>query len=501
MRVFIADDESLVRLSLRSMLEELDSFPVRIVEEAANGEEMIERLKECQPDIAFVDVRMPKCNGLEAIKTGKTISPRTQWVILTGFSEFSYAQEAIRLGAANYLLKPASPEELEKVLHDLYLSYQDQLKRQNKAFANEMMALFHGLSAVEEINGDGLPSNSRFLGAVFYVDSHLPEKTIAERLRKSAFEIQRIITKFLSPDSRIALFPLPNGEWMTIGCWGFTNGSEGKKRINLYFDEIKAGFTRFSAEDLSITMIHGKECHSIDSLYRQASLIQEHSPCRTVVGMNRCWRFEDLQIHHKDSMMRGLSELLISISKFYKEKRYLEFMKTLTKLEKYRYPLNDDEKLWDHAQKFLKVSTGCEWTGGKDFNTWLNKLQAHGENLLTHNQKDENRQHDAVDQVIAFIDQHYMNDIGIGQIAETLGVTPNYLSTLFRKKTGTTFMKYLTRIRMLKAKELLTKSDIQVQQVAEQVGYYSVRHFTKLFTEFAGCYPSEYRKQQKHIAK
>jgi two-component system response regulator YesN len=90
-----------------------------------------------------------------------------------------------------------------------------------------------------------------------------------------------------------------------------------------------------------------------------------------------------------------------------------------------------------------------------------------------------------------------MYDIGIGQIAEQLHMTPNYLSTLFHKKTGSTFMVYLTKTRMLRAKELLADPHIQIQQVAEQVGYSSARYFTKLFTESVGCYPSEYRSRFK----
>ncbi|MOA39027.1 HTH-type transcriptional activator Btr [compost metagenome] len=73
-----------------------------------------------------------------------------------------------------------------------------------------------------------------------------------------------------------------------------------------------------------------------------------------------------------------------------------------------------------------------------------------------------------------------------------MDVTPNYLSSLFHKKMGETFTKYLTHIRMVKAKELLLRNPgLKVQEVAEQVGYYSTRHFTKLFLDHFDCYPSE----------
>ena len=111
--------------------------------------------------------------------------------------------------------------------------------------------------------------------------------------------------------------------------------------------------------------------------------------------------------------------------------------------------------------------------------------------------KEEFQNTDIVDQVIAFMHENYMTNIGIGQIAERLNITPNYLSTLFHKKTGINFLTYLKKIRMLKAKELLTDPNIQVHQVAEQVGYFSPRHFARLFAEHYGCLPSEYRDRHK----
>ncbi|WJE50720.1 response regulator [Bacillus cereus] len=496
MRVLIADDEGLIRTSLRSMLEELD-FPIEFGGEAANGEEMIEKLKETEPDIIFVDIRMPKLTGLEAIKIGKTISPWTQWIILTGFSEFIYAQEAIQLGAANYLLKPVSLEELEKALQQLFEQYQKHLIRLNKGFENDMVALYHGLSSVNEIDNEGMISNSGLKSAVFYVDSHLEEKAKAEHLRKFRYSLQETVSHFLSPGVRIALFTLPNGELITVVCWGCTKGSreESKSNIRQYFKIITDTLTRFCNADLSITMIESEECSSFDSLYYQINKVQANSPLRTVLGSGRKWDLAELNIDRIDSKTNELSAFLIKLSKYYKERLYLEFMKTLSALEKQLPRMDLTVAIKKNIQHFLLASTGCHLNVNEDITSWMKQLQTHSDNLLARNQKDENRQQDIIDQVITFIEQQYINDIGIGQIAEKFGVTPNYLSTLFRKKTGITFMKYLTQTRMLKAKELLVEPHIQVQQVAEKVGYYSTRHFTKLFTEFAGCYPSEYRKQ------
>nr|WP_275691036.1 AraC family transcriptional regulator [Paenibacillus aceris] len=124
---------------------------------------------------------------------------------------------------------------------------------------------------------------------------------------------------------------------------------------------------------------------------------------------------------------------------------------------------------------------------------WIHKLKKHGQSLLNDIRKAE-RPQNIIEQTLIFIENNFMHDISILQIADELQVTPNYLSTLFHKKMGDTFIKYLTRLRLIKAQELLADTQSQVQIVAEMVGYSNTRHFTKLFTEFTGCYPSVYKK-------
>lgn len=101
-----------------------------------------------------------------------------------------------------------------------------------------------------------------------------------------------------------------------------------------------------------------------------------------------------------------------------------------------------------------------------------------------------------VSQVQEYVRGAYMRDIGIGQIAFHLGVTPNYLSSLFHRETGTTFVRYLTGLRMDKARELLAVPGALVQDVARAVGYASVRHFSRLFQRHFGGHPSEVRVEK-----
>jgi two-component system, response regulator YesN len=114
--------------------------------------------------------------------------------------------------------------------------------------------------------------------------------------------------------------------------------------------------------------------------------------------------------------------------------------------------------------------------------------------LLNENIFDQN--FEIIDQVKKFVDKNYMNNIGIAQIAYDHKITPNYLSYLFHKKTGINFMKYLTDIRMLKAKEMLNIPGIKIHKIAENVGFNNSKHFTKIFLKYYNCIPSEFIKSK-----
>jgi YesN/AraC family two-component response regulator len=120
MRLLIADDERPARFVLRSLLEE-QGFAPEAIAEAAGGRELVEAARAMRPDCAFVDVRMPGIDGLEAIEAAAPSCPGSRWVVVSSHAEFEYARTAIRLGVTEYLLKPVRPEELASCLGRLGL--------------------------------------------------------------------------------------------------------------------------------------------------------------------------------------------------------------------------------------------------------------------------------------------------------------------------------------------------------------------------------------------
>jgi two-component system, response regulator YesN len=498
MRILVADDEYLVRASLISMLDELN-LPIHSLQEATTGEQLIDIVRHDFPDIAFVDIRMPGLNGLEAIKAAKSLSPQTKWFILTGLPEFDYAQEAIRLKVSGYLLKPISPAELKKILDDFTEENQKQKIVQNNQFERELMVLLYGLTSLEFEESESFVRRAHFTGAIFYFDSYLSEKVRAERQFAICRTIQRIINENLNHYNRLALIILPNGELATVGAWEAQQYDHAKHNIQKYFQALESRVRNLSGSNMSITVVKTKESLTYRDLLFELERLQELAPLRVFCEIGRLLDVSSLSQHAKHPDQKELAIQIQSLCRSYRDRNKLNYIQSLERLKKTVqreiFKISDRER--ENVVTFLNQSIGSQLTAGQTAKQWAQELEQYDVLFPASLPKEEFQNTDIVDRVIAFMHENYMTNIGIGQIAERLNITPNYLSTLFHKKTGINFLTYLKKIRMLKAKELLTDPNIQVHQVAEQVGYFSPRHFARLFAEHYGCLPSEYRDRHK----
>lgn len=117
-RILIAEDEEIARLALCRICER-SGCPVEIIAQASTGRQVVESLEKVQPDIMLMDVVMPGMDGLEAARQAHERYPRVRIVIISAYENFEYAQQALRLGAVDYLLKPVRPEQLVTLLKKL----------------------------------------------------------------------------------------------------------------------------------------------------------------------------------------------------------------------------------------------------------------------------------------------------------------------------------------------------------------------------------------------
>lgn len=115
MRIVLVDDEDMIRRGLMYLLEQLD-MDIQVVAEARNGQDGLQKIELLQPDFAFIDIRMPVMNGIQLVQKlyESKRAPQTKSVIVTAHSEFEYAQQALRYGVTDFLLKPLDEDVLRE---------------------------------------------------------------------------------------------------------------------------------------------------------------------------------------------------------------------------------------------------------------------------------------------------------------------------------------------------------------------------------------------------
>jgi YesN/AraC family two-component response regulator len=113
--LLIIDDEPLIRRSVKALIKKSE-FPVSYIGEAADGLEAVEAIRERPYDVALIDIKMPKMNGLELCRFLSKNAPRTSLVVISGYDDFKYVQEAIHYGIKDYILKPVSFRTLSETL-------------------------------------------------------------------------------------------------------------------------------------------------------------------------------------------------------------------------------------------------------------------------------------------------------------------------------------------------------------------------------------------------
>ena len=496
MKILIADDEKLVRYSIKSMLEELH-VPARSISAACDGLELVEAAGRLAPDIALVDIRMPGLDGLGAIERARALSPRTRWIILTSHSSFEYARKAIQLGVSEYLLKPVSPRDLAEVLGRVERELRQQQLRLNEEFEARISSLLHNTLSLDS-EPDEFISGARLSGALLFFDSALDEAALMERHLAACCEIRSRIGAAAERPLRIALCTLPEGELALIGGWRpEAEEVQAREALHAFLRRLQAALDSLGGEEVRVTQLACEECPSFGALLERLARARELAPLRAVLGVGRQIVVEDAEREWRRGRRNELCADLQALSEAFRGRNRLDFLACLERVGREVAAVAAAEKA-DTARsvsRFLRCILGLRTEHPVGSAPWLEQLYRLGEGL-----RGEPKGPGAGDlaaQVTAFMDANYMRDIGIGQIAARLSVTPNYLSTLFHREKGITFVKYVTRLRMERARELLQAGGTQVQEAARAVGYSSVRHFSRLFQKQYGFYPSEVERLEK----
>lgn len=484
MIILIADDDRLARFNIKSMLGELLGDTGDIFLEARDGAEMVRMCGQNSPDIAFVDINMPCMNGLDAIAQCKECSSETEFVLVSGYSDFQYAQKAIRLGVNEYLLKPVDAEQLGEVLEKLRAKVRRKKESSNSRFQLRVMEAFNYYSTLGTIEEEAEEDRQGYVLLTFMlhtaVDSRGSEST-AELQKRLMKEAARLGGEVVSRKGYYAIASNGSG----TPCIVFGVAEEQKEYILSHMRKISASLgnekeIHYFLWFESTSLLH--VCSSCEQLEEDLCLLMQERP-------GAVCRAEDLPRGGKEADFLHLVEQLTEAWQRADGVACREIMNTMWR----SFGRENLDLRLENISAYCSFVTGCS-IKTDSLRTFCSSFVECSDQMYSGLHRTDG---DVIEQVKEYIQKYYMNDIGISQIAEHFKLTANYLSTIFHQRTGRRFIDFLTETRIEAAKKLLLQnSSASVQDIALMVGYNSARHFSSLFQKQTGMTPSAFRRER-----
>ena len=457
MNLLIADDEPLIHVSIQCTIEALELPDINLFH-VSSGREMLSRMQEVPIDLALVDIRMPGMTGLEAISAARALWPKTSYYIMSGYSEFEYARDAIKLGVTEYLLKPLSPEQLSQVIQQVREKQEKQSYQVRSAFSAWLEAFLAGHGA------DSLYQAGCYTVGFFAVSDDPGQEGLSDWAAQVVpMEREHVLTCAQGAGVLGLLYVPPPQACLA------------------YLQQIPSR----CPEDR--TLFVSPMCGTSAQLRRALEVLLGRNALRVYWGAGRRYDLPQLQKASRQEM--GEAEQWVKLREHLLQQNYPAYFSQCARLAQWcRLPLS--------APALESLTQFFRWVAGPDLSLTESgaglgiQLRQLGEDLLQQSRSD-----DKIDAVLAYVEEHFAQDISIASLSDQFHLSPNYLSTLLKKRLGKKFTEHLTGLRLSYAKTLLRTTQLPVREIAEQVGYYSLSYFTKLFIDKTGCTPAEYRNK------
>ncbi len=527
-KVLLVDDEVEVRDAIARKLD-WNALGFQVVGQAANGEEGLELSEQLKPDVIMTDIKMPFMDGLTFSRRAKEMLPYVKVAILSGFDEFDYAKEAIRLEVEEYILKPIDAEELARVFLRLKALLDEEIAQRNdiqrlKHFYEESLPLMRqqllsgllsGRLAPEFIRQKtreyqmNLTATQYGVAVVRYEEIMPPSTNVEDGGSLLSFSLQQLIKEQLNHSLNCLTIP----QLDHIGLLFLLPEKTGVRQVAGKLNQLFLPARRLLGLRLFVGLGHTyQEQDKISSSYNEAINALEY---QVLVGPEQCIYIGDIEPGAFDTAAKDLpfrEEIIRQIKIGTKEdlqmaieKLVAYFTKTKITLPQYQvFLLEISAELLklirtyrlDEQQPFIQMPLlekgGQSFANLQAMGEWLLDYGDNLRRLIRHERKTTTKQ--LVDRAEEYLGEHFQNgELSVEVLSNELNVSPAYFSTLFKKERGLNFVSYLTKLRLEKALEYLHNTDEKSYIIAEKVGYADPNYFSYVFKKEYGVSPSKYR--------
>ena len=531
-KIFLVEDEIIMRDGIKNNIpwrEEGYDF----VGDASDGELAYPMIRKLRPDILITDIHMPFMDGLELSALVKKELPKIKIIILSGYSDFDYAKQAIRIGVTDYLLKPVTGKSLleavGKVAAEIRKESEEEQALQKyreemqENVMQEKQRLFYdiltGRSGFREIVERGSALGLDF--AVSFYQVMLFKLTPPEGMEPEEIDrCQDALSKAWKQEKRLMTFTRGYDGWALVLL------GETEEQLRGVLESVQNAIGAVMAQFPKTVWFAGLG-NAVSRLNRLSDSYHEANKAfagrfftdgnqvlpfdRLDASLNRDHENVDVQAINTGSISQSTVEKFLSsgvpeeIDGFIEEyfqsigetnynsliiRRYL-VMDCYFAACNFLKSLNADEKLLPfqvrNVNGVIRDSYSME-----TIRLYLRNL--FGEAMKIREKQSEQKFAKLIESACLYIGRNSGDEaLSLNSVAAHVGLSASYFSTVFRQQKGATFSEYLTHLRMEKAKELLMCTDLNTAQVSDRTGYRDPHYFGYLFKKLFGCTPREYR--------
>ena len=538
-RILLVDDEILVRDAIKENID-WKSMDCELVGDCENGKQAADFVKTHPVDIVLTDILMPYMDGMELSHFLHDNYPEIVIVIFSGFGEFEYAKKAIQYNVSEYMLKPVTAMELREVIGKMKEKVDQQRKEKKKLESltktsqdyhkNALVIRSKAIEALvgctrdvqeslDELEKMGIRMDSAsYRVAVFDMDlfSDIHEIDMEKRQESAlmAFVLFNVADEIVT--GRGAGIAYQEGNNRACILFMGDHCREFSKETYEICEEIQHKVKEVIGIEVSAGI--GGWVRSPGELIRSHEQAENAIGLRYLLGGNLLIDTEELSDDRSLSLQQSLVEMTDGIrnGNAMKMNQALADMK-----EKIKNARADKSQACVCLQMILRHAGSC-WesvtSGGEDlfhkreilmkkvtekktFDEAFAMAEGYVHEVFNRcsSMNSSSGQKQAV-LAMEYIRKHYMEqELSLNDICSYLNISTSYFSTIFKEATGGTFLEFLSRIRMEKAKELLEQTTLKNYEIAEMVGFSDPHYFSISFKKMTGKTPTEYAREKRSV--
>ncbi len=532
-KILLVDDEEEIRKGIIKHIK-WEELGFNVVGEAENGIEALDIIDKTEPDIVITDIKMPFMDGIKLAQNIRYRYPTTKVIVLSGFDDFEYAQEAMKLGVMRYILKPINSAEMHEMLRELKglldeeilsknnlellkLNYEKSLPLLKERFLNYWIEDYVTSEVIEEnrslfkleigtedlciaiIRPDGLMNKEN---NIQFVKNTSLLKVAIFNVCEEIVKSHSLGTLFMKMNEMVIIAPIRKGELLEASNHVFNGLEQIRVTVEKYLNT-------------TVTIGVGNVCTDRCMLYKAYLSAKAALDYTITLGNNKLIYIEDIEPENAREIIfeEDKEKVLLAAIKTGKEEEIKKILEAILKqMEGAQITLSDYQiyiiEIFssimhlmrsmeiDNKEIFPEVGNFFSYISAlrtkEEVKEWLSTVSLSVSKAII--AKRNLSKNDLIERAKIYIEENYADEeLSAEKLCNYLHISTNYFSALFKKETRLTFTNYLTQIRINKAKELLRNTEMKAFDIGNKVGYVEGHYFSYVFKKVTGITPTEYR--------